>query len=154
MAATAVLAAVPAIGAQPAHSQPYPPNPPELTLSATTVSAGEDLDFTGTGFAPNEGVNAFLYSKPFQIGHFTANANGTVKGTVTIPRWTEPGWHVFRLKGQKSKRALQAVIKVRSYKPQLSNTGDKNSFTLLGGTAALLALGGGTMVTVRRRQRG
>jgi LPXTG-motif cell wall-anchored protein len=151
-AATAVLAAVPVIGAQPAHSQPYPPDPPTLTLTATTVVAGDDLGFTGTGFIPGEGVDAYLYSKPFKLGRFTADSNGTVKGTVTVPEWKDPGWHVFRLKGEKSKRALRAVIKVLPNKPHLADTGENRSFTLLGGTAALLALGGGTMVTVRRRK--
>ncbi|MFD5742914.1 LPXTG cell wall anchor domain-containing protein [Streptomyces massasporeus] len=152
-AASAVLAAVPIVGAQPAHSQPYPPDPPSLTLTATTVTAGDDLGFTGTGFSPNEGVNAFLLSKPVKLGHFTADANGTVEGTVTIPKWTDPGKHIFRLKGRESKLTLSAKIKVRPHKPHLADTGEDQSFVLLGGAAGLLALGAGTMMAVRRRKQ-
>ncbi|MGK5694546.1 hypothetical protein ACSNOJ_16860 [Streptomyces sp. URMC 128] len=151
-AASAVLAAVPVIGAQPAHAQPYPPGPPELTLTATTVDAGDDLGFTGTGFDPNEGVAAVLFSKPVKLGRFTADANGTVEGTVTIPKWTDPGKHIFRLKGLESKKSLKAKIFVRPHKPHLADTGEDRSLVMLGGTAALLALGAGTMVAVRRRQ--
>lgn len=151
-AASAVLAAVPVIGAQPAHSQPYPPNPPTLTLTATTVVAGDDLGFTGTGFLPTEGVNAFLFSKPVKLGRFTADANGTVKGTVTIPKWTDPGKHIFRLKGVKSKRSLGAKIIVRPHRPHLANTGEDRSLVMAGGSAALLALGAGAIVAVRRRK--
>ncbi|MET9679728.1 hypothetical protein [Streptomyces coeruleorubidus] len=151
-AASAVLAAVPVVGAQPAHAQPYPPDPPALTLTATTVEAGDDLGFTGTGFDPNEGVTAVLFSKPVKLGRFTADANGTVEGTVTIPKWTDPGKHIFRLKGVESKLSLKAKIFVRPHKPHLADTGEDRSLVMLGGTAALLTLGAGTMVAVRRRR--
>ncbi|MBB6077865.1 LPXTG cell wall anchor domain-containing protein [Streptomyces paradoxus] len=151
-AASAVLAAVPVIGAQPAHSQPYPPDPPTLTLTATTVVAGDDLGFTGTGFLPTEGVSAFLFSKPVKLGRFTADSNGTVKGTVTIPKWTDPGKHYFRLKGVESNRSLGAKIIVRPHKPHLADTGDDRSLVMVGGSAALLALGAGAVMAVRRRK--
>ncbi|MBX9363714.1 LPXTG cell wall anchor domain-containing protein [Streptomyces massasporeus] len=151
-AASAVLAAVPAIGAQPAHAQPYPPDPPSLTLTATTVVAGDDLGFTGTGFDPNEGVTAVLFSKPIKLGRFTADANGTVEGTVTIPKWTDPGKHIFRLKGVESKLSLKAKIFVRPHKPHLADTGDDRSLVMVGGTAALLALGTGAVMAARRRK--
>jgi LPXTG-motif cell wall-anchored protein len=97
-------------------------------------------------------VSAFLFSKPVKLGRFTADANGTVKGTVTIPKWTDPGKHHFRLKGVKSHRSLGAKIIVRPHKPHLADTGDDRSIVMMGGTAALLALGTGTMMAVRRRK--
>ncbi|MGW0772810.1 LPXTG cell wall anchor domain-containing protein [Streptomyces sp. NPDC002835] len=152
-AASAVLAAVPFVGAQPAHAQPYPPDSPSLTLSATTVDAGDELSFTGTGFDPNEGVGAFLLSKPIKLGFFTADSNGTVEGTVTIPKWTDPGRHTFRLKGKESKLKLSAEITVRSHRPHLANTGEDSSALLLGGAAGMVVLGGGAMMAVRRLKR-
>lgn len=151
-AAAAVLAAVPVAGAQAAHAQPYPPDSPSLTLSATTVDAGDELSFTGTGFDPNEGVAALLLSKPIKLGRFTADSNGTVQGTVTIPKWTDPGRHTFLLKGKESKLKLSAKITVRPNKPHLADTGEDRSLVMVGGTAALLALGAGTMMAVRRRK--
>jgi LPXTG-motif cell wall-anchored protein len=75
-----------------------------------------------------------------------------VEGTVTIPKWTDPGKHIFRLKGVESKLSLKAKIFVRPHKPHLADTGEDHSLVMLGGTAALLTLGAGTMVAVRRRQ--
>ncbi|WP_338898233.1 LPXTG cell wall anchor domain-containing protein [Streptomyces sp. TG1A-60] len=131
-AASAVLAVVPVVGAQTAHSQPYPPDSPSLTLTATTVDAGDDLGFTGTGFIPDEEVGAFLLSKPIKLGRFTADANGTVEGTVTIPKWTDPGKHIFRLKGEESKLTLSAEITVRSHKPHPGYGEDRSSVPLAG----------------------
>jgi LPXTG-motif cell wall-anchored protein len=117
------------------------------------VDAGDELSFIGTGFEPNEGVGAFLLSKPIKLGFFTADSNGTVEGTVTIPKWTDPGRHTFLLKGKESKLKLSAEITVRSHKPHLANTGEDRSALLLGGAAGMLALGGGAMVAARRLRR-
>ncbi|MEW2610687.1 LPXTG cell wall anchor domain-containing protein [Streptomyces sp. NPDC047880] len=97
-------------------------------------------------------MNAFLFSKPVKLGHFTADSNGTVRGTVTIPKWTDPGKHFFRLKGVRSHRSLGAKIIVRPHKPHLADTGEDRSLVMVGGAAALLALGAGTMMAVRRRK--
>ncbi|MFE9643702.1 LPXTG cell wall anchor domain-containing protein [Streptomyces sp. NPDC006365] len=98
-------------------------------------------------------MGAFLLSKPIKLGRFTADSNGTVEGTVTIPKWIDPGQHTFRLKGEESKRTLSAEITVRSHKPHLAKTGEDRSTVLLGGAAGLLLLGGGTMMAVRRLKR-
>jgi LPXTG-motif cell wall-anchored protein len=111
-AASAVLAAAPLIGAQPAYAQ-YPPPAPELTLSSTEVEPGDELDFTGTGFAPNQDdVEAALASKIVVLGTFTANATGTVEGTVTIPEKTKPGEHLFLLRAEEPDLTLSAEITV------------------------------------------
>ncbi|UYQ64504.1 hypothetical protein [Streptomyces peucetius] len=117
------------------------------------MDAGDELSFTGTGFDPNEGVGAFLLSRPIKLGFFTADSDGTVEGTVTIPKWTDPGEHTFRLKGKESKLKLSAEITVRSHKPHLANTGEDRSGLLMGGAAGLLVLGGGAMMAVRRLNR-
>ncbi|MFF8399118.1 LPXTG cell wall anchor domain-containing protein [Streptomyces sp. NPDC016172] len=95
---------------------------------------------------------ALLLSKPIKLGRFTADDNGTVEGTVTIPKWTDPGRHTFLLKGKESKLTLSAKITVRPNKPHLADTGEDRSLVMVGGTAALLALGAGTMMAVRRRK--
>ncbi|MFI7013085.1 LAETG motif-containing sortase-dependent surface protein [Streptomyces sp. NPDC050164] len=98
-------------------------------------------------------MDALLFSKPVKLGHFTADANGTVEGTVTIPKWTDPGKHIFLLKGEKSKLKLSAKITVNSHKPHLADTGEDQTPVLLGGAAGLLALGAGTVMAVRRRKQ-
>ncbi|MDX5565731.1 hypothetical protein PYK79_23810 [Streptomyces sp. ID05-04B] len=98
----------PLIGAQAASAQPYPPSSPPLSVSTTTVTAGEQLSFSTIPgvFEPGSHVTAVLQSKPVVLGHFRARADGSVAGTVTIPGNTVTGWHVFRLT---SKRPHQNV---------------------------------------------
>lgn len=174
-ASAAVLVAVPLVGAQPAHAetaQPYPPPPPTLTLSATTVHAGDRLGFRGTGFAPRQRVEADLRSHVVVLGYFRANAHGVVTGTVTIPRRTTPGFHTFELVGRKPYRKASARIRVLrpehradlnepgnapddSGRPADADVADQGGPTPLAeGSAAagLVSLGGGTMLALRRRR--
>lgn len=118
-ASTAVLVAAPLVGAQSAHAQSaspachgYPPVSPRLTLSRTVVPAGGWLTFRGTCFIPFERVVAELHSHEVVLGNFRANAQGVVRGKVTIPRRTKPGYHTFELEGRKSRLELSARIKV------------------------------------------
>lgn len=125
VASAAVLVAPPLVGAQTAHAQSpsrrcyaYPPVPPHLTLSRTVVPAGGTLTFRGNCFAPFERVVAELHSHEVVLGKFRANAEGVVKGKVTIPRKTKLGHHTFELEGRKSRLELSARIKVVRAKRQ------------------------------------
>ncbi|MDQ0956293.1 LPXTG-motif cell wall-anchored protein [Streptomyces sp. B4I13] len=87
------------MGTQAASALPYPPQPPPLSVSTTTVTAGEQLSFSTVSgvFAPRASVTALLESTPVVLGRFRARLDGSVAGTVTIPARTITGWHVFRL---------------------------------------------------------
>jgi hypothetical protein len=184
-ASAAALVAGPLVGAQTAHAQdqaslqvsqlttprqaPYPPRPGTLTLSATTVRAGGSVSFTATGFRPSQQVAVVLQSFPVVLGHFRADGTGTVTGTVTIPRHTRPGGHLFRVVGIPG-RSLAARIWVlpsrtapgghaNDDKPggTASRAGlaepDGTKNLALGGTAAgLVTVGGGALLAVRRRR--
>nr|WSY54802.1 LPXTG cell wall anchor domain-containing protein [Streptomyces sp. NBC_00886] len=152
-AASAVLAATPVVGAQPAQAQPYPPPPPTLTLSTTTVDPGDSLGFEGTGFESGQTVEAALFSHKVVLGHFTADSNGTVEGTVTIPERIRPGRHRFRLRAWDPEHTLSARIFVRRHHPHLANTGEDHTTALLGGAGALVLLGGWAFMAARRLKR-
>ncbi|WP_433450432.1 LPXTG cell wall anchor domain-containing protein [Streptomyces sp. CA-142005] len=97
-ASAALLVAAPLAAAQTAHAQPYPPGAAEtLSVSATTVTAGDSLTFSSRAFDPGTGVTAMLESTPVVLGHFEADDDGLVSGSVTIPTSTVTGFHVFRL---------------------------------------------------------
>ncbi|WP_338780298.1 LPXTG cell wall anchor domain-containing protein [Streptomyces sp. DG1A-41] len=180
-AASAAVIAAPLVGAGTAHAQ-YPPPGPGLTLSSDTVEAGEDVSFTGTGFAPNQApVTAVLFSKKVVLGRFQADRQGVVEGTVTIPECTPPGPHTFKLFAHDPDLILRAPLEVlppagdvdcpgddgrddhyghdgrgdhRGHHGRLADTGNDETLMMLGGAAAgLAAVGGGTMLAMRRRRR-
>ncbi|MFI9649192.1 hypothetical protein ACIHAA_23200 [Streptomyces sp. NPDC052040] len=179
-ATAAVLVAAPLVGAGTAHAQ-YPPPPPTLTLSRTVVPEGGRVTFHGTGFFPQRFVLAELFSRPVDLGRFRVHLNGTVDGTVTIPRRTRLGLHVFRLVERNPFRSASATLRVvrgvgrpgfpgdgrhhgrhdrngdgRNGAPGqragLAATGSEKTLALGGTAAGLIAAGGGTLLAVRRRR--
>jgi hypothetical protein len=111
----AVLVGAPLIGAQAASAQPYPPPSPPLSVSTTTVAAGEQLSFSTVSgvFASRANVTALLESTPVVLGHFRARSDGSVAGTVTIPARTVTGWHVFRLTSRHPHQSVGVSIYVQ-----------------------------------------
>jgi hypothetical protein len=166
-ASAAVLVAAPLVGAQTAHAQ-YPPPPPSLTLSRTTLPAGGALTFVGTGFAARQLVTASLFSKEVVLGKYRATRTGVVTGKVTIPRRTVLGGHTFKLTARHPNLTLSAGINVQGrlgrpgsepggsgnphHRPGLAETGNEKALALGGTAAGLVAAGGGTMLAVRRRR--
>ncbi|MFF1476719.1 hypothetical protein ACFVYD_03905 [Streptomyces sp. NPDC058301] len=174
-----MLVAASLAGAQTAHAQsggpyppPYPPPPHCLTLSATTVHAGDQLRFHGACFTPRQRVEADLKSFAVVLGTFRADNRGEVTGTVTIPRRTRPGSHTFELIARHPHRKFACHIKVlransraalagpvnTSYDDRQpehagpANTGSGKALALGGAPAGLIAAGGGTLLAVRRRR--
>ncbi|MEU4681911.1 LPXTG cell wall anchor domain-containing protein [Streptomyces xinghaiensis] len=176
VAASAAFAAVPVLGAQPAHAQ-YPPPSPGLTLSSTAVYQGAKLAFIGRGFASEQAVVAELLPEQTRLGNFRANRVGAVWGSVRIPRCTTPGNHVFRLRASNPDRILEAGITVLERpgddpcttkavpkqqaraaalpagQQNLADTGDDKTPLLMGGAAGLAALGGGGVLLARRLRK-
>ena len=60
------------------------------------------MTLTARGSRPGETVDITLHSTPIALGTATADADGTVVGTVTIPADVEPGVHTIVLVGQTS----------------------------------------------------
>ncbi|MBA4860966.1 hypothetical protein H1V43_06135 [Streptomyces sp. PSKA54] len=174
-AAAAVLITAPLMGAGPAHAQ-YPPGPPSVELSATTVAPGGTITFEASGFAPGQLVTAYLFSRVTVLGTYRANAEGEAYGTVTIPRRTKPGLHAFELVAENPDLILAANITVtgggrpgyngpgygkgeygrgKGEYPHLADTGNDDSKLAVTGAAAagLVATGAGAVVLMRRRSR-
>ncbi|WP_217566570.1 hypothetical protein [Streptomyces sp. GbtcB7] len=162
-----MLVAAPLVGAQTAHAQ-YPPPPPSLTLSRTTLPAGGALTFRGTGFAARQLVTASLFSHEVVLGRYRADGGGVVTGKVTIPKRTALGRHTFKLTARHPSLTLSVRIKVQGrlgrpgsepsgswnphHRPGLAETGNEKALALGGAAAGLVAAGGGTMLAVRRRR--
>jgi LPXTG-motif cell wall-anchored protein len=136
---------------------PVPPVPvdPKVTLSATSVVAGGDVTLTGVGFTPGETVDITLHSTPISLGSATADQEGTVVKTVTIPATLEPGVHTIEIVGQTSGVTVSTQIEVTAVE-----TTDPNTLPATGSASgelvalglALVAFGSASLVAGRRRQ--
>ncbi|HWR84610.1 MAG TPA: glycosyl hydrolase 53 family protein [Rhodoglobus sp.] len=71
----------------------------EATASDTTVTAGDVVHLRGSGFQPDEPVEVWLHSEPVRLVQTSADAQGVVTATVTVPRDTAPGGHRIELRG-------------------------------------------------------
>jgi len=69
------------------QAQAYPPTgcPGSLSVSTTTPLAGETITVTGTGFTPGAQVHLVMHTKVYDLGTFTANAQGSFTAQVTLP---------------------------------------------------------------------
>ena len=67
--------------------------------SALGISTGGSFTVSSGGFAPGASVSLSVHSTPIQLGSFTADANGNVTATATLPPDLPPGTHTFVLTG-------------------------------------------------------
>jgi Carboxypeptidase regulatory-like domain len=74
----------------------------KVALSAGTVQPGGAVHVTGAGFVPGESVAVELHSDPIALGTVTADSDGVVDTTVTIPADAPAGAHRIVLTGQMS----------------------------------------------------
>lgn len=68
------------------------PGAPSVSISPSTVPAGQNATVTGTNLPPGP-VDVTLFSTPVVLARPTVGAAGTFSVVVTIPADTEPGAH-------------------------------------------------------------
>ncbi|MBK1786320.1 hypothetical protein JHE00_18470 [Prauserella sp. ASG 168] len=108
---TPVDFAVPGQDAAPPPASPQPPPAttttapkpePAVTTEATDARAGDDVEVTGTGFAPGENVAVTLHSDPAELPPVRAGENGGFTYTATIPDDVAEGTHRLVFTGEQS----------------------------------------------------
>lgn len=96
-----------------------PSEPPtdagELTVDPSKAKRGQDIEVSGSGFAPGEWVFLVLHSDPAWLGAVRADDNGSIATTVTVPTSAEPGEHLVAAYGEES--ALTGKLTVTDDKP-------------------------------------
>lgn len=85
---------------------------PEFRLLAGSGTQGTVVGFSGNGFAPGERVGLTLHSTPVALVTATANADGVVSGTFTVPAAATPGAHEVVARGTTSDVAVTAAFRV------------------------------------------
>lgn len=121
-----------------------------IDVSDSTPPVGGTITLTGSGFAPNSGVEFYFLSTPTLLGTYTANASGVVSASVALPA-DATGPHTIRLVGvapNQSPLTLEKPITVGE-NPSTSS----NSSEVIRWVVAFLVLGGllTTYGFVRRR---
>lgn len=128
------------------------------TASTTGASAvqGAKIVKVLTGFKPGEKVTVTLHSEPQTVGTFTADENGTVTATFTLPAGTAAGEHDLVFEGDMGtyfQESLTVTAASSSDSDSLAYTGASVALPLsLGG--GLLVAGAGALYALRRRPAG
>ena len=141
----------------PGDFTPCPIDPPapvtKGTLSATQVVAGGQLTVSGTGFEPGETVEATLHSTPIDLGTVTADANGAVSLTFTVPADLEPGVHSVDLVGRQSGARLSLEFEVLGVElPRGLPATGRTTDTQAAAGAGLVLVGAALLALARRRR--
>ncbi|WIB36341.1 hypothetical protein [Curtobacterium sp. MCJR17_043] len=110
-AAATATAAAPATGG-PGHGGGHGSWAPEFRLLAEAGTEGTVVGYSGSRFAPNERVTLTLHSKPLALGTVTANADGVLSGTFTVPSAARPGAHEVQARGATSAVTVSAAFRV------------------------------------------
>ncbi|MCL2317206.1 MAG: hypothetical protein FWC46_09015, partial [Actinomycetia bacterium] len=100
------------------------------TMASASVTAGGVASVTGSGFLPGESVTATMHSDPYAIGTQTADENGDVAFTWTVPSDTAPGDHTVELVGADSGATASTPLTVAA--AALSSTAQITAFTVNG----------------------
>ena len=142
--------------------------PPANTTLAQTVTEGafESLVVTGTDFDPGESVQVWMHSLPVLLSTVTADQNGSILTSVTVPASTTSGLHHVVMIGVSSSTAqlssetitvinsgtgtVRAAV-VAQQTIELARTGTET--IPVGGAALLLFLIGVLLLVLRLRTR-
>ncbi|MDR1449083.1 MAG: hypothetical protein LBI84_02565, partial [Propionibacteriaceae bacterium] len=118
-------------------------------LSLVVTLDGSVFTVAASGFEAGEQVSGVVYSDPFSIGSTTADAQGAVRLSWTMPAGAASGPHRVVLTGERSGSAEQAFV----FGGDLPGTGLTPSAAHLAlGGLGFLALAGLSLFAVARRR--
>ena len=121
---------------------------PTMTLSASAGAPGSSLTVQATGFLPGSRGEVYILSDPVFLGAATADTNGVIRATVTIPSNIAAGVHSIELRGTGTNGAARVLSQPFTVTGTLPRTGIMvTGLTFL---AALLIMLGGWALLVGR----
>ncbi|WP_434739973.1 hypothetical protein [Micromonospora sp. SH-82] len=119
VAAAAQPQPTPSVTTQPPTD--YPPQPPVLTVTPTTVYVNETVQLRGAGFGPGEIVDISIQVNPV-LPSITATANGDGRFTRSYTPTIE-GTYTFTAVGRDTGRTASTTLRVlKKVKPTPSPT--------------------------------
>lgn len=127
-----------------------------IVLSQYTAVAGGKLSLSAVGFSAGEQVQIFVHSAPVLLNTVTADPQGAVSATVTLPARLSLGAHTMELKGLSSGVNLSASFTIGGVPSAATDvvaaaaSGVTPLLTGLGGFAVLLLVATGAAGWRRR----
>jgi lysophospholipase L1-like esterase len=87
----------------PSYGSNYESTAPKISIddlmSSDLLPKNTPNQIKSDKFAPNTPVSVDLYSTPTKLGSYTANNQGELDASITIPNDIEPGYHTLHLFG-------------------------------------------------------
>lgn len=131
-----------------------------VTVSVGTVQSGSAVSVQLRGFEPEEGVQLWLHSEPVKLGDVTVDADGNAVATVTIPATTAAGAHSVVVTDAEGAELARTDLTVTAESAAadgggggvLSSTGADGALWSTVGLAALVLVGLGAVLWMRRRR--
>ncbi|MCZ2812676.1 MULTISPECIES: hypothetical protein [unclassified Modestobacter] len=133
------------------------PNTPGISVTKNSTTSnvakpGQQITHVLKGFKPNEKVTLVLHSTPVTLGVFTADANGVLTATYTLPAGTTLANHTLAFDGDAGSH-YEIALTLTADGKALAYTGASVTLPLVAGTV-LVGAGAGALVLSRRRTAG
>ena len=141
LVAVAVSAAL-ALGAAAAGAQVYPTPTLFATISDTTPTPGETVTVTAGGYVPGATVTVTLEPEGIVLGTATADADGTITLTFTIPSNLSLGDHAITVAGETAAGIVAQSIPITIVAAGGAGGGTQISGTVTGGVSGTVTGGG------------
>ena len=149
-------------GTQGCTQGSYPPANSTVALSRSRATVGMTISYQARCFKPGEKVTATVYSTPQQVGVLTADQQGSVSGSFTVPSTLKPGRHTLELAAATGTQSAGFIVVPNEAAAGTgSNKGSgSDSLAFTGSDAAktagagiVLLLGGGALIVAAKRRK-
>ncbi len=142
------------VGATSALAAPYGSTTGGISTSTTDPTPGQPFVISVTGATPGDAIEFVLHSQPVTLGTFTAAADGTAGGSVTIPSGFS-GQHTVIATDKTTGQTWSIGLTLASAPVDSGNSNLPNTGTAIVGLGVLvlvlLAGGAGLLLLGRRR---
>jgi LPXTG-motif cell wall-anchored protein len=141
-------------GQAAAGATQYPVGRGQLGENKNSANQGDSVTVSGCGFKSGSSVSIDLLSTPVHLATVTADANGGINATVTIPKTTPSGQHTLEATGVDpagKPLVLSASITIGG-SGALAKTGTSATAPLTAAGVGLVLIGGVAVMAARRRR--
>ena len=140
----------------------YPPANSTVAMSRSRATVGTTLSYEARCYKPGEKVDATVHSTPVVVGSPTADKQGTVSGSFTVPSNLKPGRHTLELTAATGTQSASFIVVPNAAAAGTGNSTGSSSDSLAftgsdaaktAGAGFVLLLGGGALIVAAKRRK-